>query len=106
MTTSEQLERETEMTRAEIVGALTELRERMTPGRIVDEAFDFARDGRAGQFVRNLGRQAADNPALQEDVGDQDRHHGDQNACRQSRVVVGELALEIQQSDRNRLVRV
>ena len=62
MTTSEQLERETEMTRAEIVGALTELRERMTPGRIVDEAFDFARDGRAGQFVRNLGRQAADNP--------------------------------------------
>lgn len=62
MTTSEQLERETEKTRSEIVGALTELRERMTPGRIVDEAFDFARDGRAGQFVRNLGRQAADNP--------------------------------------------
>src|SRR6187455_2685317 len=50
--------------------------------------------------------QAADNPALQEDVGEQDRHHGDQDAGRQSSVVVGELALEVQQPDRNGLVSV
>jgi len=62
MTTSVQLEREAETARSQIVTALSELRERMTPGRIVDETFDFARDGRAGQFVRNLGRQAGDNP--------------------------------------------
>jgi hypothetical protein len=62
MATSEQLEREAEKTRAQIVESLDELRERMTPGQFVDQAFDFARDGRAGQFVRNLGRQAAENP--------------------------------------------
>jgi hypothetical protein len=62
MATSEQLEREAEKTRARIVESLDELRERMTPGQFVDQAFDFARDGRAGQFVRNLGRQAVENP--------------------------------------------
>jgi hypothetical protein len=62
MTSSEQLERETENARAQIVDSLTELRERLTPGRIMDEALDFARDGRAGQFVRNLGRQTVENP--------------------------------------------
>jgi hypothetical protein len=62
MTTSAQLEREAERARGDIVDSLSELRSRMRPGRLVDETFDFARDGRAGQFVRNLGRQAADNP--------------------------------------------
>jgi hypothetical protein len=62
MATSEQLEREAEKTRAKIVESLDELRERMTPGQFVDQAFDFARDGRAGQFVRNLGRQTVENP--------------------------------------------
>jgi ElaB/YqjD/DUF883 family membrane-anchored ribosome-binding protein len=62
MTTSEQLERQAESTRNNIIEALDELRERMTPGQIMDQTLDFTRDGRAGQFVRNLGQQVVDNP--------------------------------------------
>ena len=62
MTSSEQLEREAEAARGRILSSLTELRERLTPGQVVDEMFDFTRDGRAGRFVRNLGQQSIDNP--------------------------------------------
>jgi len=62
MSTSEQLERRAEATRGQIIDSLDELRERMTPGHIMDQTMNFARDGRAGQFVRNLGRQAVENP--------------------------------------------
>src|SRR5688572_3959704 len=62
MTTSEQLEREAEQTRAEIASMLEELRNRMTPGQIVDQILDFARDSTGGQFFHNLRRQIAENP--------------------------------------------
>jgi Protein of unknown function (DUF3618) len=62
MATSEQLEREAELTRAQIADSLAELRERMTPGQVMDETLDYFRDGRAGRFVRNLGQQVIDNP--------------------------------------------
>jgi hypothetical protein len=62
MSTSEQLEREAEQTRAEIASMLEELRSRMTPGQIVDQMLDFARDSTGGQFFNNLRRQVADNP--------------------------------------------
>lgn len=62
MSTSEQLERKAEATRAQIIDSLDELRERLTPGQIMDRTLDFARDGRAGQFVRNLGQQVVENP--------------------------------------------
>jgi hypothetical protein len=62
MSTSEQLEREAEQTRAEIVSMLDELRSRMTPGQIVDQIVDFARDSTGGQFFQNLRRQVAENP--------------------------------------------
>jgi uncharacterized protein DUF3618 len=62
MSTSEQLEREAEQTRAEIASMLEELRSRMTPGQIVDQILDFARDSTGGQFFNNLHRQVADNP--------------------------------------------
>jgi hypothetical protein len=96
MTSSEQLERETENARAQIVDSLTELRERLTPGRMMDEALDFARDGRAGQFVRNLGRQASDNPLSVALIGaglawlmmgGQDRHTGARTSASASRAV-------------------
>jgi ElaB/YqjD/DUF883 family membrane-anchored ribosome-binding protein len=62
MASSEQLEREAEATRARIAETLAELRTRITPGQIVDEAFDYARGSNGGDWVRNLGRQLADNP--------------------------------------------
>jgi hypothetical protein len=62
MPTSEQLERQAEATRSKIIDSLDELRERLTIDQIMDRTLDFARDGRAGQFVRNLGQQVAENP--------------------------------------------
>jgi len=62
MTSSAQLEREAEETRSQFAQTLDELRERITPGQLVDQAFDYASDSGAGDFVRNLGRQMANNP--------------------------------------------
>lgn len=62
MATSEQLEREAEATRAQIAATLDELRERMTPGQVVDHLVDYARDNGGGDFVRNFGQQVVGNP--------------------------------------------
>jgi len=62
MATSEQLERETEATRARIAATLDELRGRMTPGQLVDQFVDYARDSGGGEFVRNFGNQVVGNP--------------------------------------------
>jgi ElaB/YqjD/DUF883 family membrane-anchored ribosome-binding protein len=62
MRNSEQLEREAEQTRAQLAQTLDELRERITPGELVDQAVDYAKESGGGDFVRNLGRQMADNP--------------------------------------------
>jgi ElaB/YqjD/DUF883 family membrane-anchored ribosome-binding protein len=62
MATSEQLEREAEATRAQIAATLDELRTRLTPGQMVDQLVDYARDSGGGEFVRNLGQQVVDNP--------------------------------------------
>src|SRR3954462_3765625 len=62
MSTSEQLERETERERARISETLEELRARMTPGQVVDRLVDYANDSSGGMFFRNLRQQAVDNP--------------------------------------------
>ncbi|HEU5019791.1 MAG TPA: hypothetical protein VFT69_17680 [Pseudolabrys sp.] len=62
MTTSEQLEHRAELTRAKIVDSLSELRDRLTPGHVVDQALDYARDRRVGEFFRNAGREVVNNP--------------------------------------------
>src|SRR6185437_3866358 len=62
MASSEQLEREAEATRVRIEQTLAELRTRISPGQIVDQAVDYARDAAGGDFMRNLSRQAAKNP--------------------------------------------
>lgn len=62
MSSSERLEHEAEVTRAQIADSLAELRERMTPGQVVEQVLDYARDGRPAEFFRNLGRQVVDNP--------------------------------------------
>jgi Protein of unknown function (DUF3618) len=43
---SEQFEREAEETRWQLAGTFEELRDRMTPGRVVDQVVDYTRDGR------------------------------------------------------------
>jgi hypothetical protein len=62
MTTSEQLEREAEETRAQISSTLDELRARVTPGHMVDQLVDYANDSTGGMFFRNLQQQIAANP--------------------------------------------
>jgi Protein of unknown function (DUF3618) len=59
---SEQLERSAEESRARLSNKLDELRSRITPGEIVDQLFDFAKDSGGGDFVRNLGTQVRQNP--------------------------------------------
>ena len=59
---SEQLRREAEQSRAQVAGTLEELRARITPGQVVDQLVDYAGDSGAGEFFRNLGRQAVNNP--------------------------------------------
>jgi len=59
---SEQLEQEAEVTRWRLSQTLEELRGRMTPGQAVDQLLDYTRNGPAGEFVRNLGREVRENP--------------------------------------------
>jgi len=60
MASTEQLERETEQTRARLAETLEELKA-MTPGRVLDEVLDYAKEG-GGDLLRGLGRQVSDNP--------------------------------------------
>ena len=62
MTSSAQLERETEQTRARVTETLEELRTRLTPGQVFDQVLDYARTSGSGEFLRNLGRQTVANP--------------------------------------------
>src|SRR5260370_27871105 len=59
---SEQFEREAEETRWQLAGTLEELRDRMTPGHLVDGLVDYTRSGPAAEFLRNLGREVRENP--------------------------------------------
>src|SRR2546430_17435755 len=62
MTYSEQLERETESCRRQLADTLDELRARMTPGEVVDQLVDYAKDTTGGLFFQNLRQQVANNP--------------------------------------------
>jgi hypothetical protein len=59
---SARLEREAEETLWQLSGTLEELRARMTPGRVVDQVIDYTRNSAATDFLRNLGREARQNP--------------------------------------------
>lgn len=61
MMSSEQLERQTERSRAEVELTIDELRARLTPGQLIDEILSYTRDG-GRQFTSNLGRQVTNNP--------------------------------------------
>lgn len=62
MTSTEQLERETEQTRSQIADTLEELRACMTPGRMVNQLADRVGDAGGRAFLQNLKRQTIDNP--------------------------------------------
>jgi hypothetical protein len=59
---SEQLKREAEEARWQLSATLEELRDRITPGRVVDQLIDYTRDGPVAEFLRNLGREAREYP--------------------------------------------
>lgn len=59
---SRQLEQESERTRIRLAATLEELRTRLTPGQVVDQLVDYAREGGAGEFMRNLGHEVRGNP--------------------------------------------
>jgi len=59
---SEQLERKAHQVRARLTERLEELRAGMTPGQVVDQLADYAREGPAAEFFRNLARQIWENP--------------------------------------------
>jgi hypothetical protein len=62
MSYSEQLERETEQTRTQLADTLDELRACMSPGQVVNQIADYARDGAGAAFASNLRHQAINNP--------------------------------------------
>jgi hypothetical protein len=62
-TQSEQLERKAQQARARLTETLEELRAGMTPGQVVDQLADYAREGPAAEFFRNLARQNLRKPA-------------------------------------------
>src|SRR5919198_6535657 len=62
MNHSEQLERETQSCRDQLADTLDELRARMTPGEVVDQFVDYAKDTTGGLFFENLKQQVANNP--------------------------------------------
>lgn len=57
-----ELERDAERTRADLSATLDEIRTRMEPGRLFDQAFSYARNNGGADFVRNAATQARDNP--------------------------------------------
>jgi hypothetical protein len=62
MSHAEQLEQETEQTRAQIADTLDELRACMTPGHVLHQLADRMSDGAAAAFARNLKDQTVNNP--------------------------------------------
>lgn len=57
-----EIERDVERSRARVSDTLRELRERMSPGQVVDEVLDYARSSGGADFARNLRRSVTENP--------------------------------------------
>lgn len=61
-TQGDRLEQEARRVRARMTQTMEELRARITPGQMADQLADYARQGPAAQFIRNLGREVRENP--------------------------------------------
>ena|ERR1700730_8732792 len=57
----EEIERGVSQTRAKLSETLDELRARMTPGQVIDQLTEYAREGPRADFFRNLARQIHEN---------------------------------------------
>jgi hypothetical protein len=60
--TSAELEREVESTRAGLTATLEDLKDRMSPGKLVDDLFQLATDSAGGEIVNGVGRSVRANP--------------------------------------------
>lgn len=61
-TETERLERETEETRAQLEQTLGELRARMSPGHLLDQATDYFRNSGGRAYLHNLREEVVHNP--------------------------------------------
>ncbi|MGE0658187.1 MAG: DUF3618 domain-containing protein [Reyranellaceae bacterium] len=61
-TDTERLAQEAEAHRNRLDATLDQLRQKLSPGAIVDETTAYLRDGNGAQLARNFGRQVRDNP--------------------------------------------
>lgn len=59
---SSELEREAERVRADIADTAEHLKDKMSPGQLMDEVVDYFKDGDANQLLSNLKTQVRDNP--------------------------------------------
>lgn len=59
---TERLAREAEERRGQLDSTLESLKNRFTPGQIVDEVASYVRNGQGAEMVSNLNRQVRDNP--------------------------------------------
>lgn len=64
-----ELEREADRVRAEIADTAEHLKDKMSPGQLMDEVVDYLKDGDANQLLSNLKTQVRDNPLALAMVG-------------------------------------
>lgn len=57
-----EIEREVERTRARLIGTAEELKERVSPGQVAEQAMDWLRGSGGREFLGNLGTTLRDNP--------------------------------------------
>ncbi|WP_181706270.1 DUF3618 domain-containing protein [Chthonobacter rhizosphaerae] len=58
----DRIENEVEEARARLSMTLDQIRERMSPGQILDQVLDYSKESGGGMFAKNLGRSVRDNP--------------------------------------------
>ena len=59
---SEQRERDAAQTRAHLAETLDELRSRLTPGQVINQLVDYAREPPVANYLRSLTREIQENP--------------------------------------------
>lgn len=64
-----ELERDAERMRARVADTAEHLKEKMSPGQLMDEVVDYFKDGDTNQLLSNLKRQVRDNPLALAMVG-------------------------------------
>lgn len=60
--TSAQLEREVEAQRERVQDRISDIQDKLSPGQMVDELLDYAKNKGGGEFVANLGKNVTANP--------------------------------------------